>query len=342
MSFKVVITHAVPGKDYGEKLLESVDASLVKGMWLTEDEIISNAGDADAVLGRIAGQPFTRRVIEQLARCRIIAGIGVGYEATDIEAATEHGTVVTNVPDFCIDEVSGRAIAMMLALAYKIIPINEAVKEKNLNMVSNLQGMLEVAYPVFRTRNQILGIVGLANIGTATALKARGMGMKVITYDPYVPEGVIESVGVKPVDFDTLLRESDFISLHTPLTPQTKNMFGYDEFKKMKHTAYFINTARGGCVDEAALIRALREKLIAGAGLDVTVDEPITTDNPLTQMPNVILTGHSSWYSTAAEAELFFRPMTQVIMALQGKWPTYAVNRDVRREWLKKWGEALR
>ena len=340
MSFKVVYTLAPPGVDLGEKLLEPLDATLVKGAWQTEDELISNTEGADAVLGRIAGQPFTRRVIEHLTNCRIIAGVGVGYEATDLEAATDHGIVVTNLPDYCIDEVSGRAIALMLALSYKILPANDAVKEKQANMLGNVGNMRGVVQPVFRTRDQTLGIVGLARIGTATALKAKGLGMKVIAYDPYVPGGVMESLGVKPVDLDTLITESDFISFHAPLTPETKNMFGYEEFKKMKPTCYFINTARGGCVDEAALIRALQEGLIAGAGLDVTVDEPITKDNPLLKTPNVILTGHTAWYSTAAEAELFSRPMTQVVMALEGKWPLYAVNPDVRRTWLEKWGKS--
>ena len=338
MNFRVAHTLAVPGKDLGERLLEPLNATLVKGVWLTEDEIISNAMDADAVLGRIAGQPFTRRVLGQLPKCRIVAGVGLGFEMIDLEAATEYGIVVTNVPDYCLDEVSGRVIAFMLALGYKILQIDKLVKERQVNMVSNINAMLEVAYPIFRMRDQTLGIVGLAKIGTATALKAKGLGMRVIAYDPYVLEGVMESRGVKPVDLDTLLRESDFISLHTPLTPETRNMIGYEEFKKMKPTCYFINTSRGGCVDEAALIRALQEGLIAGAGIDVTVDEPPAKDSPLIKMPNVILTGHSAWYSTTAESELFFKPMTQVVLALQGKWPPYAVNPQVQKKWLEKWG----
>jgi phosphoglycerate dehydrogenase-like enzyme len=187
-------------------------------------------------------------------------------------------------------------------------------------------------------RDQTLGIVGLGKIGTVTALKARGLGIKVIAYDPYIFDGVMESHGVKPVDFDTLLRESDFISLHTPLTSETHTMFGYEEFKKMKPTCYFINTARGRCVDEPALIAALKENLIAGAGIDVTVEEPIEADNPLIKMPNVILTGHSAFYSTTSDAELFYKPMTQVAMALRGKWPLYGLNPEVKEAWLQKWG----
>jgi D-3-phosphoglycerate dehydrogenase len=162
--------------------------------------------------------------------------------------------------------------------------------------------------------------------------------MRVMSYDPYVLGAVMESRGVQPVDFYTLLRESDFISLHTPLTPETNNMIGYEAFKNMKPTSYFINTARGRCVDEPALIRALQEGLIAGAGIDVTAQEPIEANNPLIKMPNVILTGHSAFYSTSSDRELFYKPMTQVVMALNGEWPLYGLNPEIKEVWLGKWG----
>ncbi len=341
MTFKVVHTFALPGVDLGEELLEPLDATLVKGMWRTADEIISHGRDADAVIGVVSIQPFTRRVLEAFVNCRIIAGIAVGFETVDLAAATDCGIVVTNVPDYCIDEVSGLAITFMLALGQKLLQIDKAVRERQISFTSDRKSLMDVLYPRFRMRGQTLGIVGLGKIGTATALKARGLGMKVIAYDPYVLRAVMESRGVRPVDLDTLLRESDFISLHTPLTPETSNMIGYEEFKKMKPTCYFINTARGGCVDQAALIRAVQEGLIAGAGIDVTVDEPIHADNPLLEMPNVILTGHSAWYSTTSDLELFHKPMTQVIMAQKGQWPLYAVNPDVKEKWLEKWGEKV-
>jgi D-3-phosphoglycerate dehydrogenase len=188
-------------------------------------------------------------------------------------------------------------------------------------------------------RDQALGIVGLGKIGTVTALKAQGLGMRVIAYDPYVLGPVMESRGVKPVDFDSLLKESDFISIHTPLTSETKNMFGYEQFKKMKRTAYFINTARGGCVDQPGLIQALKEGLIAGAGIDVTIDEPIAPENPLLTLTNVILTGHSAWYSITSEADVNRRPMTQVVQALGGQLPLYTVNTDVKKKWMTRWGK---
>ena len=337
MSFKVVHTYALPGVDHGDELLKSLDATLVKGVWSTEDEIMSNTRGADVVIGAVSRQPFNRRVLRTMTNCRILAGIAIGFDAVDLKAATEYGIAVTNVPDYCLDEVSGLAIGFMLALGHKMFQIDRAVRQRQINFTGSRQAAEEVGYPMFRMREQILGIVGLGKIGTAMALKARGLGMRVIAYDPYVLDGVMESRGVEPVDLETLLRESDFISLHTPLTPETHNMISYEEFKNMKPTCYFINTARGGCVDEPALIRALQDGLIAGAGIDVTVEEPIGADNPLITMPNVILTGHSAFYSTTSDKELFYKPMTQAVMALKGEWPTYGLNLEIRQGWLEKW-----
>ena len=165
--------------------------------------------------------------------------------------------------------------------------------------------------------------------------------MRVIAYDPYVLKAVMETHGVRPADLVTLLQESDFISLHTPLNRETQKLIGDHEFKKMKPTCYFMNTARGGCVDQEALIRALQEGRIAGAGVDVTVEEPIAATNPLIKMPNVILTGHSAYYSVTSEFELYSKPMAQVVMALKGEWPTYAVNPEVKTKWMNQWGKKL-
>ncbi len=341
MSFKVANTIFIPGVDFGDELLEPLDATLVRGRWRTEDEIITNAADADAVICTGPLQPFGRRVLASLSRCRILASLGVGYERIDLGAATEYAIVVTNVPDYCTDEISGRAIAFMLALGHRLFRLDKAVREKQLCFVPpSRKAVMEVAYPIFRMRDQTLGIVSLGRLGMATALKARGLGMRVVAYDPYVPGAVMMSHGVERVDLDTLLRESDFISLHAPLIEETRNMFGYEEFKKMKPTCYFINTARGALADQQALIRALQEGLIAGAGLDVTVDDPMAANNPLLKMPNVILTGHSAWYSTTADSvsEFWGKPMTQVILALKGEWPPYAVNHQVKQKWLEKWG----
>lgn len=327
--------------DYGARLLDSFRATLVEGNWRTADEIIANASDADAVVCIGSLQSFDRRVISSLPKCRILASLGIAYEQIDIQAANEHGIVVTNTPDYCIDEVSGRAVAFMLALGHKLFQFDKVVRESQAWFVPpNRKAVMDIAYPLFRMRDQTLGIVGLGRLGLTTAEKARGLGMRVIGYDPYVLNRATVNRQVPLVNFDNLLEESDFISIHAPLTDQTRNMFGYEEFKKMKRTSFIINTARGELVDQSALIQALDEGLIAGAGLDVTIDEPIATDNPLLAMSNVILTGHSGWYSTAADSmpEFWGKPMAQVAMALEGNWPTYAVNLQIKDKWLGKWG----
>jgi len=338
MGFKIVNVFPLPDTDFGYELLDPLGAVLVKAMSMTEEEIIAQAHDADAVIGVVSLQPFNRRLLSALPKCRIIAGIGIGYDKTDVEAASELGIAITNVPDYCLDEVSGLAISFMLALGHRLVTIDKAVKERRIVFTVDKKALTEVAYPMFRMRDQTLGIAGIGKIGTVTALKARGLGMRVIGYDPYVLKPVMESRGVEPVDFETLLRESDFVTIHTPLTSETSGMFGYEEFKKMKRTAYFINTARGGCVEQGGLIKALKEGLIAGAGIDVTVDEPMLPDNELLTLPNVILTGHSAWYSVTSEADLYRRPATQVVQALKGSWPTYAVNPEGKANWMARWG----
>lgn len=339
MGFKVVHTFPVEGVDLGEELLKPLGATLVKGMLRTEDEFIQICAEADAVVGAVSVQPFSRRVLESFRRCRILAGIAIGFNSTDIEAATDCGIVVTNVPDYCLDEVSGLAVGLMLALGHKMFQVDRAVRERKVTFTLDRKALIEVAYPIFRMRDQTVGIIGFGKIGTTTALKARGLGMRVIAYDPYVLGAVMESHGVKPADLDTLLRESDFISLHTPLNKETEKLIGEAEFRRMKPTCYFINTARGGCVDQDALVKALQQGLIAGAGIDVTVDEPIAASNPLLKMPNVILTGHTAYYSITSEFELYYKPMTQVVMALQGEWPIYALNPEVKGKWMARWGK---
>lgn len=335
MSFKVVYTAYMQGKKSGEEQLAPLDVEIVKGMWQTEDDLIANCSDADAIVGYLSRQPFTRKVIEKLSNCRIIAGSAIGFETIDLEAASEHGIAVTNVPDYCLDEVSGRAIALMLALSYKITIIDRTVKEQQVGLF----GMLDKVAPVFRTHGQTLGVIGCSKIGTATALKAKGLGMRIIAYDPYIFGGYLKTLGIEPVDLDTLLAESDFITLHVPSTPETDNLMNSEQFKKMKRTAYLINTSRGSVVNEPDLIKALQDKVIAGAGLDVTAKEPVEKDNPLITMPNVILTGHSAWYSVEAQAEMAVKPVSQVVVALNGQWPLFAVNPQARRSWLEKWGK---
>jgi len=345
MVLKIVNTLAEPGITYGEKLLEFSEVSLQNGYWVSEEDLKTYTQDADGIICSSPIQNWTPRIMEGLSRCRIIATVSIGYDRIPIEVATQMGIVVTNIPDYCIDEVSNQAICFILALGRKLLTIDKAIKERPLFLhPNNRKGLAEVAHPILRLRDQTLGIIGLGRIGTAVALKARGLGMRVIACDPYVFGSVMLSRGVAPVDLDTLFRESDFISIHASLNDETRGMIGSEQFQKMKPSSYIINTARAGILREQDLIQAIERGLIPGAGLDVTANEPISPDSPLLKLPNVLLTGHSAWYSTASDSpsEYWHKPMKQVVMALKGMWPTYAVNPEVKGKWLERWGSKAR
>ncbi len=341
MSFTVVNTISLPGVDFGEHLLEPFDVRLISALGRSEQELIDCAAQADAVVCSGPVQPWTARVIRTLTGCRIIASLSIGYDRIDLDSATEQNIVVTNVPDYCIDEVSTHALTLMLALGRKIITMDHIVRKEVTNFVPpNRKSVRNNIHPVFRLQNQVLGIVGLGRIGTSMAMKARGLGMKVIAYDPYVWDAVMLSYGVDPVDFETLLKRADMVSIHCTLTDETRDMFTERTFKQMKPSCYLINTARGEIVVESALIQALASGQIAGAGLDVTRNDPLALDDPIKAAPNVILTGHGGWYSTKADSatEFWHKAMGQVALALQGKWPHYAVNPKVKDQWRNKWG----
>ncbi|MEN8246266.1 MAG: C-terminal binding protein [Thermodesulfobacteriota bacterium] len=342
MTFNVVNTIQLPGVDIGGKLLQGVDAVFVEKPGRTEAEIIAAAADADAVICSGPVQPWTSQVIAALNQCRIIASLGVGYDRIDLDKATEKGIAVTNIPDYCIDEVSTQTIALMLSLGRRLFMVDDMVRKQHVNFVPpNRKALAGGIRPVFRLNEQTLGVLGFGKIGTATALKAKGLGMRVIACDPYVYTPIMQSHGVMAVDFDTLLEQSDYICINAALTPETMGLFDKAAFNMMKPTAYIINTARGEIVNEPDLVAALKTGRIAGAGLDVTASDPIPEDDPLLDLPNVILTGHSAWYSETSDSEGHFwhRAMDQVVKALRGDWPEYTVNPEVRNLWMEKWGE---
>jgi D-3-phosphoglycerate dehydrogenase len=340
MGYTVVNTIHLPDIDFGDHLLDPFGVRVVSAMGRSEEELIQCTGEADGVVCSGPVQPWTGRVIRELGKCRIIASLGIGFDQIDLGAATEKCIVVTNVPDYCIDEVSTHAISLMLALNRRLFVMDHAVRRSAIHFVPPSRKSVErLIHPVFRLQDQVMGIVGMGRIGTATALKARGLGMKVIACDPYVWDAVMRTHGVEPVDLNTLLKTADMISIHCSLTEETRTLFDDRAISKMKSGAYLINTARGEVVDEAALIRALNDGRIGGAGLDVTCNDPLPDNDPLRDAPNTILTGHAAWYSTRADSadEFWHKAMAQVALALQGKWPRYPVNPQVKPQWLKKW-----
>jgi D-3-phosphoglycerate dehydrogenase len=297
-------------------------------LW-SEEDIVTHAADADAV---IVGptEPYTKKAIQALTKCRIISRMGIGYSNIDVEEATRQGIPVTVVLDASVHEVSDHALACILAFNRKLFPLDRAVKKGAWR--ANSEEMPKARASMFRLNQQTLGLVGMGRIGGLLAKKAVALGMRVIIFDPYLTPEAFRQMGCEQVDFERLLAESDYISLHAPLTPQTGKLFGLKEFRKMKPTAYLINAARGGLLDENALYQALTEGMIAGAGLDVTDPEPPASDNPLLKLEQVVVTGHSSFNSDASSRELQQRAAEAVITAFRGEWPPFLINPKVREQ----------
>jgi len=220
--------------------------------------------------------------------------------------------------------VSNHAIALLLACAKKLVLLNKYTKEGRWAEGKRTQA------PMVSIHEQTLGVIGCGNIGRITARKAQCFGLRVLGYDPYVDKSLAKEYGITLVSLPRLLKEADFISVHTLLDEKTRHLIGEKEFKQMKPTAYFINTARGSVVDEPALIKALQEKWIAGAGLDVFEKEPIDSDNPLLKMDNVVVTPHSASYSDAASKRCRISVGQETARVLSGKWPKNVVNKTVK------------
>ena len=314
---RIVITDCDhPSVEIERKILSEIDPEFILAQCNTEDEVIEAAKDADEIITQYA--PITRRVVESLKRCKVIARYGVGVDNIDVEAATEHKIIVANVPDFCIDEVSTHTMALILACARGIILLDRKIKEKKWDFT--------LAKPLFRTHGKILGLFGLGNIARAVAKKASGFGFKIIAYDPYVSK---VNLGVKLVELSQLLTDSDFVSIHVPLTTETRHSFGKNELKVMKKTAYLINTSRGPIINEKDLYIALKERWIAGAALDVMEKEPPDWENSLLKLDNLIITPHISFYSEESYIELKTKVAQAVLSVLKGELPRAIVNPQV-------------
>jgi D-3-phosphoglycerate dehydrogenase / 2-oxoglutarate reductase len=317
---KVVITDYVwESLDVEKKTLEPL-ANLVALKTKKADEFLGEAESCDALLNTYAG-PITAEVMERMPRCRIIARYGIGVDTIDLEAATRAGIIVTNNPTYCIEEVAEHAMALLLACVRKIAFYDRAVRA----------GRWEVppGKPIFRLAGSTLGLVGFGNIARQVAVRAAAFGMRVLYADPFVKEGQFDVPGKKS-DLDELLRGSDFVSVHPPLTPQTRKMIGDNAFSRMKRSAFLINCARGPIVDTDALVRALDEKKIAGCGLDTTDPEPLPDPHPLRGRENVIINPHVAWYSEQAMVGLQSGAPNEVRRVLSGQWPINVVNPAVK------------
>ncbi len=299
------------------EVLSVLDARLVQITDLTTVNGAAAAREADALM--ITTRPVTAELLHRMPHCRIVSRVGTGTDAIDIAAATQQRIWVSNVPDYAIDEVSTHAITLLLAHARRLPALLESTR----------QGIWDyrVVPPIIRLKGQTLGVVGFGRIARALAAKARGLGLNVLAYDRYVTDQNVEAAGVKPVNFETLLRESDFVSLHTPLTETTRGLIDSSALALMKPTALLINTARGALVDEDALVAALRAGRIAGAALDVLQVEPPSADHPLLHESRAWLTPHIGWYSEAASRDMRVKAAEEVVRVLRGGEPRSPINR---------------
>lgn len=295
-------------------------AELVPMQTKKPEEFLPEAADCDALLNTYAG-PITADVMAKMPKCRIIARYGIGVDTIDLDAATAAGIIVTNNPTYCIEEVAEHTMALLLAAARKVSFYDRLVRN----------GRWEVppGKPLYRVAGRTLGLVGFGNIARQVAVRAASFGMRIVFADPYIKEGEFQVPG-KKVEFDELLRESDFISLHPPLTAQTRGMMNDDAFSHMKPTAVLVNCARGPVVNTDALVRALDAGKIAGCALDTTDPEPLPDPHPLRGRENVILNPHVAWYSEHALVGLQAGAPNEVKRVLSGEWPVNVVNRAVK------------
>lgn len=315
---KVVLTDYVwTSLEVEKKTLESV-ADLIALQTKKPEEFIEQAADCDALLNTYAG-PITADVMARMPKCKIIARYGIGVDTIDLDAATAAGIIVTNNPTYCIEEVAEHTMALMLACARKIVFYDRMVRE----------GRWEVppGKPLYRLAGSTLGLIGFGNIARQVAARAAAFGMNVLYSDPYIKE---THQLAKQVDIGQLLKDSDFVSLHPPLTRDTRHMMSDDMFRQMKRTAWLINCSRGPIVDTDALVRALDAGTIAGAGLDTTDPEPLPNPHPLRDRDNVIINPHVAWYSETAMVGLQAGAPGEVRRVLSGEWPINVVNRAVQ------------
>ena len=328
MTFKVLITanNRAPTENSLDIIRDAgIDVDYVPCN--TEDQIITRCKNADVLM--VGTVPHTtRKVLEALPNLKMVGRRGVGVDSVDLNAATELGIVVTNTPGINTTEVADHAMALILAATRQIPELRDQIKagywidrQKDLNVTK--EKMRRIAGNTF-------GIFGLGNIGRAVATRARGFGpARIIACDPYVPQITADLYGVQVVDFESFLKESDFITVHSPATSETNHVFNFDAFNKMKPSAIFVNCARGPIVDEAGLYEALRKEIICAAAIDVTEIEPLDAESPLLKVPNLTITPHVAGESDVTSREGAIRWAENSVNVLFGKPLHGLANPDV-------------
>jgi D-3-phosphoglycerate dehydrogenase len=323
MGIVAVTDHVFPNLALEEGLLGEAGHELrYAGNASTTDDVIQVARGADAVLNCYA--PMPSEVVRALDRCQIIARYGIGVDTIDVGEATVRGILVTNVPDYCIDEVSDHALALILALTRGIGLLDRRVRSGGWDPMD--------ARPLRRLRGRTLGLIGFGRIARVLGAKAAGIGLRVLATDPFVPDHDLRQAGVETRSLEALADEADIISVHIPATEETRHLVGRDFFSRMRQGSLLVNTSRGSIVDTDALRAALASGRLDGAALDVLEAEPPSLGDSLLSHPNVIITPHAAFYSEESLAELQRKAAEQVVAALAGRVPPYALNPSVRSE----------
>lgn len=317
--YKILMTDCIfQDQNIERRLLASIGAELILAPSKDEDTLARLAHDVDGILVTYA--EVTEKVIKACTKCRIIARTGIGYNNIDMAAANQSGIMVSNVPDYCIDEVADHTLALILSSLRKITLLSAAVKRGQWDM--------NLARPIPRLNTLTAGLVGFGHIAQAVSVRLKAFGIAVKAYDPYVADSVFTGAGIERcMSLQALAETADILSLHSPLTDETRNMINNSIFQRMKPSAILVNTSRGPLVHEKDLHDAIVKGQIAGCCLDVLTTEPCDRNSPLLHQDNVIITPHVAFYSEGSDIELRTKSTQQIILALTQGQPQYWVNR---------------
>lgn len=311
MKFKLLITSSNYSDGSIEReILNPLDAEVIVANSPTEEDVIMNGKGVNGIL--VGYTPIGIKAMQSLPDLKIIVRTGIGVENLDLKIAQEKGIRICNVPDYCLNEVADHAMALLLCLERKI------VNQSNSILVNGKWGTVKEIAPVYGLGGRTLGLVGFGGIGKNVARRAQSFGLKVIAYDPYAKTDSARELGVELVTFEKLISESDYLSLHAPLTESTRHIINRDALSKVRASTYLINTSRGGLVDTDALVEALQEYRLAGAALDV-VEDDLTGALKFVGLKNVIITPHTGYYSLASSRKMKVKSAEEIARFIKGE-----------------------
>lgn len=317
MKFKIIkVDNRYRDISIEKKILSDVDADLLEYNLYDVDKIIEVTEDADGIICDLS--PISEKVIKNLKKCKVISKVGIGVDNINVKAASEKGILVCNVPDYCVNEVADHTMALILSSIRKIACMN--------NLIKSGKWGIDYAKPIEPINEMVLGLVGFGSIARSVYLRAKAFDFDIILFDPYIEKEIENEYEIKLVDFDYLLKNSDVVSIHCLANSETRHLFSSEQFRMMKKSSYIVNTSRGMIIDGEALYLALKEKIIAGAAVDVYEPEPINPDNPILKLDNFTITSHYAFYSEKSIREVREKSALNVAKVLTGQEPINIVN----------------